>query len=210
MKTRKEWIFQVREQLRATSPDMRLSNRMISHRLETMLDLLVRRDSHTRKIWKQTDLFESQRLTFSPLSSNRSQSDQTIPDVFQTSYGTPYLQLRDDYTGHVYNPSTPQTKAGQTGRFYYLDQDRIIVGLAEPPTLTAYYFAKAHKRVACQSELDVTLPVPDHLADPLLSATLNELLKVTDSILPDTFANNNELQRQSPVRSPEGIQRKTA
>lgn len=196
-KTRRSWIYQIREQLQLTSPDSVVSNRMISSRLESVLDLLIRRDSDTRKTWKQTNLFVTKPITLKSLSETRSRSTIPVPAAYMTNTGL-YLQVLNTETGAVYMPSTPLQQAGQTGNYYWLENNFLVIGQGRPGTLSVHYYPKPVKTEPCQSELDVVLSVPDHLDSDLLTSVLQELIKAPASIPPDTYPNGNQLDKQGP------------
>ncbi|PRY38448.1 hypothetical protein CLV58_109175 [Spirosoma oryzae] len=190
MNTRRDWIYQVRSRFRADTVDSRLSNRMISFELEKMLTLLIRRDSDSRKTWKQTNLFTRQLIELTTVDG-RSRSVNPLPPIFQGSLN-PYLQILGS-DGTSWTLSTPLQQAGSCGFYGWLDNENYLV-LTRPgiTQIEVRYFGKPYRQPgSCQSELDVLLPVPDHLEEDLLTSVCKNLAAAPLPIPEDSFPNQN-------------------
>jgi len=193
MKTRREWIYQIRQRLRANDPDLRINNRMIANKLETLLNLLVRRDSDSRRVWKQTNLFSSEILEVRQVDKNRYESVALLPSLFYHQNG-PFLQvLTDDGTNYI--NSTPKQQQDSTGTYFWIDNNKLILTQDPGESVTIRYWKQPQKESECQSELDVRFPVPDHLEEDLQNTVVQQLGVAPVSIPQDTNTNQLPLDR---------------
>ena len=168
---------------------------MISLELEAALNLLIRRDADSRKIWRQTNLFTTTVTDMQPYGL-RSRSVNPLPPLYHHSLG-PFLQIFGEDES-AWTVSTPKQQAGRSGRYGWLEDGHLVVSQEGITELGTRFLPQPHKAFDCQSELDVLLPVPDHLQEDLKNVTVQKLVAAPIQVPDDTYSNQNSLDKQGP------------
>lgn len=190
----RDLIADVKQSLRKKNLDDRIPNSFVYSKLIKHTALLIKRESDSRRIFRQTNLFKPKVFELESYQGMR-RSMEEIPDFFTTSYGNLLLVGSDDYT-NAYKQISPeklsQTKTREfqnpNKKYYWIENNRLVIpdGYMEDVLVRGLFYN--YTDYPCQPLLDTEFPCPDYLLEEVVNMSVQSLT-VREKITPDENPN---------------------
>lgn len=187
-------IADVKQSLKKLNIDDRLSNEFVYSKLIKYTSILIKRESNSRRIFRQTNLFKPLDFDLENYGEYK-RTTKDIPSFFTTDYGNLLIVGAMDYT-NAYKLATPEsfekTKTREfrnpNHRFYWIENNRIIIPDYYLDSVSVRGIFYNYTDQPCQSVLDTEFPCPDYLLEEVIRLTI-EGLSIREQIREDENPN---------------------
>lgn len=211
-------ISQVRSKLGLVKPDDRLiNNKVIYQTLINYSDILIKRDSDSRKIFNNpsmivlSDCFELEEINpkdnclsiIIPKCNSLRKSVERLPEFYISGYQLPLLQISSIDDSTIFVPTTQYLYIQSLNRefrgkqrYYWVEDGYLVFANEDLEAVKVKgYFKDYHKPTessSCKTKLDTVFAVPSYLISDIIRLTVEDL-SIRKKIVEDenTNLNNN-------------------
>lgn len=220
MQSIRQVISQVKNKLNAVKLDDRISNKLIYHTLMNYAELLIKRDSDSRKIFKNSGMIvlpepiELEEIDHTvnslgivvPKCKLLKKSINRLPAFFISAYQFPLISVSsidestqfDPTTQWYYSQTLNREFRGKKQYFWIEDGYLVIPNEDIDQVKVKGYFSDyitPSLNNACKTKLDVAWSVPDYLSADIIRLTIEDLL-VSKKIVKDENSDLNNNRKQ--------------
>lgn len=191
----RDLIADIRQSLKKLTLDDRIPNQFIYSKLIKCAGFLIKRESTSRKIYKETNLFRPIPIELEDYNGVKRSLDK-LPDFFTTNDGVLLMVGSNDYSNDFtfsnpqkFERSRTREFSNPNKRFFWIENGHLIIPdpYLEDVIVKGLFFN--YKEFPCQSLLDTEFPCPFYLKEDLITMVVQTLLASREKLVQDEDPN---------------------